>query len=153
MCPTTFKQTILVSNPPDILFSEFFKGLKESFLKQPPAQTKSCVVSLQFSKLDHPRDTGNVEETSESLEVDAETDVNDSDNTKMQIFADYEYQSLLNHFENLTSLTDNFVFGSMLPEAKWRYFCCCSSEPSPSTNVRFVLLCTIQSSRTRKYVM
>ena len=109
MCPTTFKQTILVSNPPDILFSEFFKGLKESFLKQPPAQTKSCVVSLQFSKLDHPRDTGNVEETSESLEVDAETDVNDSDNTKMQIFADYEYQSLLNHFENLTSLITLFL--------------------------------------------
>ena len=109
MCPTTFKQTILVSNPPDILFSEFFKGLKESFLKQPPAQTKSCVVSLQFSKLDHPRDTGNVEESSEIDEVDAETDVNDSDGTKMQIFADHKYQSLLNHSENLTSMITLFL--------------------------------------------
>ena len=40
----------------------------------------------------------------------------------------------------------------MLSEAKWRYFCCCSSEPSPSTNVRFVLLCTVQLQITMDIV-
>ena len=68
-------------------------------MKWPPDKTKSCVVSLQFSWLDHPRDIGNVEETSRSPErclvcLDAEMDVNDSDSAKMQIFADHEYQSL-----------------------------------------------------------
>ena len=88
MSPTILKQTILSSNPPDIFSMVILQRAQRIFSEISTEQMKSCVISLQSSKLEilvHPRDAGEYVEggnLQDSLEDAAETVVNESDSTK-----------------------------------------------------------------------
>lgn len=102
MSPTILKQTILSSNPPDIFSMVILQRAQRIFSEISTEQMKSCVISLQSSKLEilvHPRDAGEYVEggnLQDSLEDAAETVVNESDSTKTQLFA-------VNHENHLKS--------------------------------------------------